>query len=70
MTRKPKLGATGAFPHGKLNKDDEGELRLAIGITRNGLVRIDFGKPVAWLAMTKADAVEFAGVLLKHAREQ
>lgn len=67
MTKKPKLGATGKFPAGKLNKDDEGELQLAIGVTRDGLVRIDFGKPVAWLAMTKADAAKFAGLLMKHA---
>ena len=38
---KLKLGATGAFPDGKMNKTDEGELRMAIS-SANGFVRIDF----------------------------
>jgi hypothetical protein len=62
-----RLGATGQFPHGKLNADDEGELRLAI--SRQGdLIRIDFGKPVAWLGLYSKEARAFAEAILKHAK--
>lgn len=62
------LGATGRFPHPKLNDDDEGELRLVVGYDRiSGLVRVEFGKPVAWVALLPAEAVDLAKVLLTHA---
>lgn len=32
----------------------------------NGLVRIEFGKPVAWLAMPRENAVELAKAILRH----
>lgn len=63
-----KLGATGRFPQGKLNKDDEGEIRLAIG-HENGKVIIDFGKPVAWIGMNPQEAIEFAAMIFQHVRE-
>ena len=45
-----EIGATEHYPQGKLDESDEGELTMAI--TREGdIVRIGFGKPVAWLAM-------------------
>lgn len=61
------LGATGNFPDGIDHPSDEGELRIAMAadIVSN-LVRIDFGKPVAWLALRKEDAEQIAhGLLLK-----
>ncbi len=65
---KVELGATGNFPHGKLNKHDEGELRLAVAWDNEaGLVRIEFGKPVAWLGLYPPEAIEFARLILKHA---
>lgn len=66
LKNKLKLGATGAFPGGKLNKDDEGELKFAVSSV-NGLVRVDFGKPVAWFALPANQAKEFAAILMKHA---
>lgn len=60
------LGATGQFPEGKLNDDDEGEIRIAIGAT-GGKVVIDFGKPVAWLGFTTQQAREIAASLLEKA---
>ena len=63
---KRELGASGQFPRGQLNADDEGELTL--GITRddkNGIVRIDFGKPVAWMGLEPAQAIEMAKAILK-----
>lgn len=69
---KKRTGPTGDFPDGKLGPDDDGGLKMAIGIDEAGrLVRIEFGAPTAWLAMPpdlarvlamslleKADAVE------------
>ncbi len=63
---KRPFGATGEFPHGKLNADDEGALRM--GVTSDGMVvRVDFGKPVAWFGLPPAEARALAGLLLKHA---
>ena len=62
-----KPGATGEFPDGKLDPTDEGQLTMAVGIDVNGLVRIDFGKPVAWFSMPAREAVGLAKLLLDHA---
>ena len=67
MTTK-KLGATGKFPQGKLNQDDEGELRLAVS-SAGDLVRIDFGKAITWLAMPPDEAIEFGKILIKVGME-
>ena len=65
-----KLGATGEHPKGKLREDDEGALKLAVGVDPNTLnVIIDFGTPVAWLGMTPDDATDLAAVLIKQAGE-
>lgn len=61
-------GATGNHPLGKLNADDEGGLRMGIAAdVRNGVVRVDFGKPVAWLGLDRATALALADNLRKHA---
>lgn len=65
---REELGATGRFPDGKLNADDEGELHFAI--TRKGdQVILNFGKPVAWLAFPRATARRIATALLNAADE-
>jgi hypothetical protein len=61
-----KLGATGDFPKGKLNEDDEGGLRIRIGVEEDN-VRVDFGTSVAWFALPPKQAVEFAQAIIKHA---
>lgn len=61
-----KLGATGNFPHGHFDKHDQGELRIAVGRIGN-VIRIDFGKPVAWLGLEPKHARELAKSLLKYA---
>lgn len=68
-TKQEKLGATGKFPEGKLNKYDKGELRLAISKENNN-VRIDFGKSISWLAFPKEDALALGNLLIKHAKEE
>jgi hypothetical protein len=65
---KRPIGATGAFPMPALNVDDQGELQFAVGFDAvNGLVRLEFGKPVAWLALPPENAIQIAKALLKHA---
>jgi hypothetical protein len=61
------LGATGEFPHGKLNEDDEGGLMCAVSI-QGDTVRVDFGpKPVAWLAIDPDAAIAFASTIIDRA---
>jgi hypothetical protein len=61
-----KLGATGNFPDGKLNPEDEGELRAAVGIGE-GHVIVNFGKAIGWLALNPEEAIAFAELLIKKA---
>ncbi len=63
----PGLGATGEYPEGKLNEDDEGELRLAVG-HNEGNVILDFGKPVVWVGLPPDTADAIADMLRKHAQ--
>lgn len=61
-------GATGKFPQGKMDDTDEGEIGIVITYDKlNGVVRIDFGKPVAWLGLPPQGATELAHLLLKCA---
>ena len=62
------LGPTKNFPRGKLNAQDEGELRVAIA-TEGDTVKIVFGGPVAWFALPKAQALAFGELILRRARE-
>jgi hypothetical protein len=65
-----KMGATGRYPYGKMSDADEGELAVALATdVRNGVVRMEFGKPVAWLALPAAHARQFAQMLLAKADE-
>lgn len=63
------LGGQGTYSDGKLGDDDEGDLRLQVARSGDD-VRIDFGKPVAWLGFPKDQAVQFAMLILKHAGVQ
>ena len=68
MEIQKQVGATGNYPDGKSREDDEGEIRLAV--TSNmaeGLVGMDFGKPVAWMQMRAKDARNLAAVLIANA---
>lgn len=65
-----KLGATGRFPEGKVDETDEGELRLALTAdVRQGVVRLAFGKPVAWFALPADRARALARFLIAKADE-
>ncbi|HLX21675.1 MAG TPA: hypothetical protein VKR23_16130 [Gaiellaceae bacterium] len=63
-----KLGATGRFPRGKADPDDEGELQLAIAADyQQAIVRIAFGKPIGWLGLPSREARQFAALILEKA---
>jgi len=64
MAEKLDLGPTGAFPEGKLNEDDKGELQLAIG-TQDGKVIMSFGIPVSWIGFSSQQARQIAATLLE-----
>ncbi len=68
---KLKPGPTGDFPHGKLSDDDEGGINVAISnhVAPDGevMVRLDFGKPVAWLSLPSEQAIKFALTILRRA---
>lgn len=65
-----KIGATGQFPKGKLNKEDEGALAMAVASDfENRKVMINFGKPVEWLGLDPEDAVQLARMLMHKASE-
>lgn len=60
------LGPTKDHPRGMLTPTDEGGIRFAVG-SKNGVVVVDFGSPVAWVGMPPAEARQLAASLVKHA---
>jgi hypothetical protein len=65
---KRPFGATGEFPQGKLDDTDEGALKIGVAYDKlNGIVRVEFGKPTAWIGLPPPEAIQFAQLLLRHA---
>ena len=65
-----KLGATGNYPRGKADASDEGELRLALATDhQQAIVRVEFGKPVAWIGLPSREARDLAQLLIEKADE-
>jgi hypothetical protein len=68
--RKHGLGATGQFPHGKIDERDQGEVRIAITVDHEQqIIIIDLGKDVSWLAFDKAMALELADAIKSFAEK-
>lgn len=68
VTAPAGLGATGRFPEGRLNEHDEGEIAFAVAADSGSKkVLINFGKPVAFLGMNKAQAIELGQMLILKA---
>ena len=63
-----RLGATGRFPEGQLDPSDEGEIRIGIAHL-DGKVVLNFGKPVAWFALTPRQARQLAESIRKRSYE-
>lgn len=65
-----RLGATGDFPEGRADETDEGAIEF--GVSHNverARVFMNFGKPVAWLALTLVQAEQLGELLMRQARE-
>ena len=62
-----KLGATGKYPDGSLGAHDQGAVQMAVARDGKGLVHINFGTDVSWVAMPSGQAINFARLILKHA---
>jgi len=60
------LGPTGQFPGGKLNKADDGEIRISVGLESNKVI-IAFGKSICWIGFDATQAKELAASLVKFA---
>lgn len=58
------LGATGAFPEGKLSEADEGELKFAIA-ELDGTIILQFGKPVSWFGLNPDQAILLGKTLIE-----
>lgn len=65
--RGEKLGATGQFPDGKMNPEDEGELAIGVAHDQDNVI-IKFGKPVAWLGLPRQHALKLAQTIAIHAQ--
>ena len=68
LAREQGAGATGMFPRGQLHRTDEGELRIAVTVEKNSVI-LAFGKPIAWIGMSRVEACEFADLIKRKASE-
>lgn len=65
---KRLFGATGTFPQGKLSDNDEGALKMGVAFDKlNGVVIVDFGKPVKSLGLPPPQAIQLAQLLMRNA---
>lgn len=64
--KKLGLGATGNYPAGKLNDNDQGGLTGAITVEGDRII-LNFGKSVTWVAMTKQEAIVLGNLLIERA---
>lgn len=57
------------YPDGKANEQDEGAIAIAIAIgIEDNIIKMDFGKKIAWIGFDKYSAMQVAEALLKHAK--
>jgi len=62
-----EFGETKNFPEGKLTEHDEGEIQFGV-TTKDEKVILNFGKPVAWMGMTRDQAEELGRLLIDRAK--
>jgi hypothetical protein len=63
-----QFGATGDYPHGKMNVEDEGGIILGIAHDKGNVI-INFGKPCAWIGMPPEEAFGLARLIAEHAHK-
>ena len=60
--------STPRYPMGQISPDDEGETNIGVAAdVKNGVVRIQFSKPIVWLAMPPSHAKELAKIIIQNA---
>lgn len=65
---KRQTGKTGDFPRGAISRSDQGGLKIEIAFDPSlDLVRVDFGTPTAWFALTRDQARALGEMLIKRA---
>lgn len=62
-----EFGETENFPEGTLTEHDEGEIQFGV-TTKDEKVILNFGKPVAWLGMTRDQAEKLGRLLIDRAK--
>lgn len=72
--RKPKVhfGPTGRNLTNlkPIVRDEIGDLQLSVSIDTLGKTRIDFGKPVTYIALSPDKAYDFAHLVLEHVKDK
>ena len=68
-TDDPSIGPTGEFPDGKVGPDDDGEIRMGVGVhAKSNTVILEFGVPVTWLGLPKKQAIALGKALIMKAK--
>ncbi len=58
------------YTHGRISGQDEGTLALAVAADKaNGVVIIDFGKPVEWIGLGEKECKGLIQMLIEKLRE-
>ena len=60
------IGATGEFPNGKINEDDQGQIKIGI-TTEDRKIIVAFGKPVEWIGFTRDEAISLCNSIMERA---
>jgi len=61
------LGSMGTFSEGKLNKEDEGDIKVGLKIEGEHVI-LNFGVYVSWLGMTGDEAINMGEHLIQAGR--
>lgn len=68
MVDEPGLGPMGTHSQGKINEDDEGDIKVGIATDKEkGVVMLHFGKPITWLGLDRKTAIAMGNLILRHA---
>lgn len=54
----------------QVQRDEIGDLDISVKIDATGRTRIDFGKPVTYIALTADKAFDFAHLILEHVKDK
>lgn len=68
----PRVAAGSRFStrHKKVQRDETGELEIAVSLDAEGNTRVTFGKPITYLALTADKAYDFAHLILEQVKDK